>query len=406
MKLWRFGHLTEISVKKGQQVKKGERIAKMGGTGGWLAHLHLDCFNYQPASWTEYVIGKSKEWVEEHYHNPGPYISPTLPTIFDHQGYGWLELADYSGKKAYHPGIDINGPGGGNADLGQKIYAHVDGVIEYIYDGTDNNSGWGKIIILKQEEAENILEGIDISHWNKITDWDKIKKDFIICKCTQGTSYLDPTYKNNIKEIKKRGILCGAYHFADGGDAKKEAEWFLKNVGEVDFIVLDWEIEHADPVGWCKKFIEKTGECYLYTNDARATKYSWPSDWKFWIARYGVNDGTKSKEPAFKNWNIWQYTSKGKVDGIEGDVDLNTANIIIINEDMECQKQLQELQTEYDLLSARADSLSKELEDYKNLARKQDETIITMRETIDDLEKNFETPKYQFNLLGLTIKIY
>ncbi len=82
----------------------------------------------------------------------------------------------------------------------------------------------------------------------------------------------------------------------------------------------------------CKLFLdrvfEKTGvRGYLYTNDARATKYDldFLNDYKFWIARYGKNDGTKSKEPVFKNWDIWQFTSKGRVKGIDGYVDLNEA---------------------------------------------------------------------------------
>lgn len=169
--------------------------------------------------------------------------------------------------------------------------------------------------------------GIDISHHNNINNWSKIKPDFIFYKCTQGITYLDPTYaafKYNWKGIS------GAYHFADGGNAKNEADWFCKNAAKDDILILDWEIESINPVAWCQEFIdrvkEKTGkDCWLYTNDVRAVKYAWPKDWKFWIARYGVNDGTQSREPDFKNWSIWQYTSRGKADGVDGNVDLNVS---------------------------------------------------------------------------------
>lgn len=63
-------------------------------------------------------------------------------------------------------------------------------------------------------------------------------------------------------------------------------------------------------------------------------KYPFPKEWKFWIARYGENDGTKSKEPAFKDWTIWQYTSRGEVDGIEGFVDLNESKESPVSPDL------------------------------------------------------------------------
>lgn len=171
-------------------------------------------------------------------------------------------------------------------------------------------------------------KGLDLSHWNKITDWNKISADFIIHKCTESTNYFDPTYTERKKEIIKRGIRFGAYHFARGGDVRKEADWFLYNLGVIDrndIIVLDWEINHLYPSGWIKDFLDyikyKSGITpYLYTNENRANqienKYPW------WIARYGTNDG-KQQTPPTKNWIIWQYTSRGRVAGIEGYVDLN-----------------------------------------------------------------------------------
>lgn len=181
-----------------------------------------------------------------------------------------------------------------------------------------------------------MFKGIDISHYNKITDWNKIKADFIIQKCTEGVGYKDSTYDKNKIEIRKKCIF-GAYHFARGGDVIKEAEWFLKNLGEIqedDILVLDWEIQHPNPVGWCKDFLEivkfKTGLTpYLYINDSTAKKYAWFKDYPFWIARYGVNNGTPSREPDFKDWTIWQYSSRGRVEGISGYVDLNEAKTIL-----------------------------------------------------------------------------
>lgn len=166
--------------------------------------------------------------------------------------------------------------------------------------------------------------GIDLSHHNTI-NWPEVKTDFVIYKCTEGTSYLDPTYKKAKENWK--GIF-GSYHFARGGDPIKEAQWYLKNSSE-NICVLDWEIEHPEPVKWCSQFIDylksQGKTCWFYTNDARACKYAWPKDWIFWIARYGVNNGTQSKKPDFKGYSIWQYTSNGTCPGITGRVDLNVA---------------------------------------------------------------------------------
>jgi len=147
----RYGHLTKINVKVGDQVKHGDLIGHMGGTGGWLSHLHYDIFKKKPSDYTNYVIGKSKEYVLDNYENPGPYVTPTIPTLYDHTGYGWLEKANYSGNPAYHSGIDINGPGAGNADLGQPIYSVCNGEVKFLYDGTGKNGGWGKLIIIKEK---------------------------------------------------------------------------------------------------------------------------------------------------------------------------------------------------------------------------------------------------------------
>lgn len=147
---------------------------------------------------------------------------------------------------------------------------------------------------------------IDIHHAKIITDWDKIKYPLIL-KCSQGTSFSDSKFKERQAEARKRGLYHGSYHFAGKGfldgnnklyfvaqDPVEEADWYLKCLGEIkdnEMLCLDWEIEHSDPVNWCKKFIErikeKTGkDCWLYTNDYRALKYDFPKDWKFWIARY------------------------------------------------------------------------------------------------------------------------
>jgi len=174
---------------------------------------------------------------------------------------------------------------------------------------------------------------IDTHHLKKI-DLDKVV-DFVILKCSQGTSFADPKFQERRDYFRKKGLYIGSYHFAGKyvnginipQDPLKEADWYLKNVGEIkegELLILDWEVNHKDPVDWCQKFLDRIKSNWIYTNDYRAKKYPFPKDWKFWIARYPQKDnGTMQLEPSFKNWSIWQFSSKGIVDGVEGNCDLN-----------------------------------------------------------------------------------
>ena len=184
-------------------------------------------------------------------------------------------------------------------------------------------------ILIPMQETITPMRIIDLSHWNKVNDWTKLKNDFIIHKCTEGATYLDPTYNERKDKIQ------ASYHFANGGDPIKEADWFIKNSNE-PMLILDWEINHKTPTEWCKKFIdrvkEKTGkDCWFYTNNARARKYQFPGKFK-WIARYKYagGDPRDNGEPdidyePLADWDLWQFTSNGKVEGIEGRVDINIA---------------------------------------------------------------------------------
>jgi len=175
MRFHRYGHLEGIKLKVGDLVSGGQLIAKNGtGNGQWLAHCHYDILTYRPAKWTEYCIGKSKEWVIAHYADPRGEEKKIMPT-FDHLGLGWLEYWDYDSQSkktigakspCFHPGIDLNGKGSGNADLDDPIYSRCYGRVVYVYSGTDKNDGWGDLVVIEEialapvppEEKPNLPE--------------------------------------------------------------------------------------------------------------------------------------------------------------------------------------------------------------------------------------------------------
>lgn len=186
------------------------------------------------------------------------------------------------------------------------------------------------------------IKGCDISRYQGRIAFDKVRKDgieFAIQKCTQGVDYIDPTYQTNKNGARNNGVLFGSYHFANGGDPIKEAQWFVKCVGDIregELLALDWEINHANPITWCKKFLDEVSRLVgfkplLYTNSARLYAHDWSpiinSNYGLWVANYGLNICTTlGREPKIGGWQfyaLWQYCSRGSVDGIAGNVDMN-----------------------------------------------------------------------------------
>lgn len=184
---------------------------------------------------------------------------------------------------------------------------------------------------------------LDLSHWNVVEDLSKVKSagyKGIIHKCTQGISNKDSKYIENKKRIKELEFAFGAYHYANAGDPIQEAEWFLKNTGELqngDIIVLDYETyAREDADDWCLRWMDyvykKTGKKpILYTYHGMLNKYKFTKvakSYKLWAARYGLqeqepNEYYKPATGAFQKAWAWQYCSVGSVPGINKRVDLN-----------------------------------------------------------------------------------
>lgn len=167
------------------------------------------------------------------------------------------------------------------------------------------------------------LYGTDQSNWqsNQITEG-----DFIICKATEGTNYVDPTCDPKYQMNKAAGKLLGVYHFArpEWNSAEAEAEFFVNNVrGYINeaILVLDWESPNKWDVAWAKRWLDKVKELtrvkpLIYMSSSVTFEYDWSSvvagDYGLWVANYGNNDGTNHGCPAVGYWGLvamHQYTS-------------------------------------------------------------------------------------------------
>ena len=189
-------------------------------------------------------------------------------------------------------------------------------------------------------------KGIDVSYANGPIDWSKVKKsgiEFAIIRSTFGVeseSQIDSRFFQNAQGCVKNNIPFATYHFAyfvNEQTAKAEADFAIKKANEykkyIKFIVLDVEedsVRYAKNMGYnpdwttCSiAFMEKIKAAgyipVLYSNYSwlkNIFNYNKLKNYKLW---YAAPDATK---PAY-TCAIWQYSWKGKVEGINGDVDMD-----------------------------------------------------------------------------------
>ena len=189
-------------------------------------------------------------------------------------------------------------------------------------------------------------KGIDVSYANGSIDWIKVKKsgiEFAILRSTFGSeseSQIDSQYSRNATGCVKNNIPFATYHFAyfvNEKTARDEADFAIKKANEyknyIKFIVLDVEedsVRYAKNMGYnpdwtaCSVvFMEKVKAAgyipVLYSNYnwlKNIFNYNKLKNYKLW---YAAPDATK---PAY-TCAIWQYSWKGKVNGINGDVDMD-----------------------------------------------------------------------------------
>lgn len=190
--------------------------------------------------------------------------------------------------------------------------------------------------------------GIDVSKWQGEIDWDKVKNagvEFAIIRAgyrgsVTGAIVEDPYFQANMKGAAASGIPVGVYFFTQAVnevEAVEEASAVLKLVRqyELDYPIfidtegaggngradgLDAEARTLVCEAFCRT-IENGGyqagvyaSRNWYNNCLETAKLD---NYFIWLAEY-------RSVPLYQGYySMWQYTSKGQVDGIKGNVDLN-----------------------------------------------------------------------------------
>lgn len=185
------------------------------------------------------------------------------------------------------------------------------------------------------------MKGIDVSVHNGNIDWNKVKANgiqFAILRAGYGklAKQKDDRFEDNYAGAKAAGIPVGAYWYSYAmtpEEAKLEADVFLSVIKGKQFempVYFDLEEKKQFNLGKEKvsaimrAFLEKVESAGyftgLYGSASSLTTHTADdirSRYTIWLAHW-VNQTNYSSAYA-----IWQYSSKGKVDGISGNVDLD-----------------------------------------------------------------------------------
>ena len=197
--------------------------------------------------------------------------------------------------------------------------------------------------------------GIDISIWNKIINWNDIKKagiEFVIIRSSgsyaaNGKLYKDDNFISNIRGAISAGLKVGVYHYSQA-ITKQEA---INEARFVDSIIRPYKSKITLPVTFDREIysagnghlgrthnigkdrdtevslafldeITRLGykaSFYSYTNylNNRINMNKISKKYPVWVAQYHYKCDYNG------SYYMWQYTSKGKIKGIRGDIDLN-----------------------------------------------------------------------------------
>jgi hypothetical protein len=188
------------------------------------------------------------------------------------------------------------------------------------------------------------IKGIDVSSYQKKPDWKKVKQSgvkFAILRIHQ-RSGIDASFEHNYKGCCDNGILVGGYKLSYAttvAEAEKEANETLAVLKgrKLDFPIfydLEWETQRkfskskleAITLAFLRKIHSAGYRVGIYSNVDWFNNLFMPAmrDYDCWIARYPAIDNGKVVERLRPAQGIgWQYSSKGKVPGIDGNVDMD-----------------------------------------------------------------------------------
>lgn len=218
---------------------------------------------------------------------------------------------------------------------------------------TGANPYTGKTYTHKHAKTKYIYDGIDVSKWQGTINWKKVKADgidfaFIRCGNTSLSSFSmnsDPRFEENVKNAYAAGVKVGVYYYSgatSASEAKKEGNYVLNLVkpykSKISLpVVMDYETNGDDRIYSCYKktskatrttfvqsfcdILEDAGfDGGVYASKAWLTDFfnmSKLEEYSTWVAQW-----SSSTSYAY-DYDFWQYSEEGEVNGISSTVDCN-----------------------------------------------------------------------------------
>ncbi|MBQ8349596.1 MAG: glycoside hydrolase family 25 protein [Ruminococcus sp.] len=201
----------------------------------------------------------------------------------------------------------------------------------------------------KENEEITSIAGIDVSEHQGDIDWNAVKNagiEFAIIRVGYrtyggGEITLDTTFEQNLRNADAAGIKTGVYFFSqaiDPEEAIEEADAVIDAIRPYNItypVIFDWELIVGDSartdamtvdnladacISFCERVKSAGYTPMIYQNkNTTMFKLDLPKlkDYDFWLAEYG------DKPTYYYDYQMWQYSSTGKVPGINGEVDMN-----------------------------------------------------------------------------------
>ncbi len=191
-----------------------------------------------------------------------------------------------------------------------------------------------------------VLKGIDISNNNGQICFVGVKDsgvEAVYMKATEGTTFKDSTLKGNYECAREQNLKVGFYHFLVGSsEPETQAENFYNQIKDKhnDLIpMLDVETNFENLMDYVHRFINKFKELsqlpigiYTYSGFMENLDDTL-SEFTLWEANYNNNPWVLPDNKIWDSRAGHQYTEKGKINGIEGNVDINEFNDDILVEE-------------------------------------------------------------------------
>ena len=259
------------------------------------------------------------------YDTTSDPVYVTVTTVTGYKYTGWQTI---DGKTYYY---DADG----NYVTGTQV---IDG-IQYTFSSSGVRSG---------------TIGIDVSKYQSSINWTKVANagiDFVMIRCGyrgygSGVLVQDPMFVSHITGAKAAGLRVGIYFFSQAiteAEAVEEASMAVKLANQygIDLpIAIDSEYANggagradglsksartAITIAFCKTVTSAGYKAMIYASKSWFSEHldvsQFSSSYYIWVAHYATTCGYTGR------YEMWQNTSKGSVDGISGNVDMNISSI-------------------------------------------------------------------------------